>query len=197
MRSDISRIIKRVPFNILRIFLYRYLLGYRIGKNVKIGTSLIKCNEVDIGDDVVIGSNNSIVCHRLVIGKKSKIISGNRITGKPSFIMGEDSRIINNHKIDLWNDVEIGNATWLAGDSSQIWTHGSLTRKSGKDLSVKINNNIYVGSGCLIAPGVIISDDTLIGLGSVITRSILDENTLVMGNPAKVVKENIDWRENW
>jgi acetyltransferase-like isoleucine patch superfamily enzyme len=85
----------------------------------------------------------------------------------------------------------------LAGDGSQIWTHGSLDTAKGKQLSVKIKDNIYIGSSVLIASGVTIENDTLIGLGSVVTQDITHKNTLVVGNPAKSVKENINWRENW
>jgi acetyltransferase-like isoleucine patch superfamily enzyme len=88
VRNFYSKIISRLPGNNLRILLYRKLLGYTIGKGVRIGKTFIKCNEVDIGDNVVIGSNNVIVCDTLLIGKNSKIISGNKIIGKSSLMMG-------------------------------------------------------------------------------------------------------------
>ena len=85
----------------------------------------------------------------------------------------------------------------MAGIGSQIWTHGSLHTKTGKKLDVKLGNGIYIGSGCCIAPGVSIKDDCLIGLGSVITTSFDTENCLIAGNPAKLVKAEINWRKNW
>ncbi len=77
--------------------------------------------------------------------------------------------------MDLWNDISLGNNTWIAGRGSQFWTHGSIHTKLGnKYLSIILKDNIYVGSSCCFAPGVIIENANLIGLGSVITKSFLE-----------------------
>jgi len=194
----IAKIIKRIPFNVLRVFFYRRLLNYNIGHNVKIGRSLINCNTVIIGDNVIIRHNNSISCDLFSVGSNTKIHSGNTIVGKSSFSIGENSRIINDHFIDLWNNVNIGNNTWIAGRGSQFWTHGSIhTKKGTKNLGITIKDNVYISSNSSIAPGVTIEGDNLIGLGSVVSKSILLKRNIVTGNPAIVVKQNVDWRENW
>ena len=105
---------------------------------------------------------------------------------------------MNDHYIDVWNEVVIGNNSWLAGRNSQIWTHGSLHTKSGEsDLSVSIGNDVYIGSGCLIAPGVKIESLNLIGLGSVVAKSIKTGRNIIIGNPARIVKQDTDWRDAW
>lgn len=192
------KIIKRTPGNNLRIFLYKNLLKYNIGSNVKIGRSVINCKTVSIGDNVIIKDNNSISCDSFSVGSNTKIHSGNTIIGKSSFSIGENSRIINDHFMDLWNNISIGNNTWIAGRSSQFWTHGSIhTKKGTKDLGIKIKDNVYISSNTSIAPGVTIEDDNLIGLGSVVSKSILTKRNIYAGNPAIVLKQNIDWRVNW
>jgi acetyltransferase-like isoleucine patch superfamily enzyme len=197
-KSLYVRIIRRCPTNYVRILFYRKLLGYRIGENVKIGRCTINCNTVIIGDNVLIRDNNSISCDSLSVGSNTKIHSGNIIQGSSSFSMGNNSRIINEHFIDLWNDVKIGNNTWLAGKGSQLWTHGSIHTKTGlKNLSIHIMDDVYVGSGVKIAPGVLIKSINLIGLGSVVYQSVLTQKNIIVGNPATIVKEKIDWRENW
>lgn len=194
----IFKIIKRTPSNTLRVFLYKWLLKYNIGPNVKIGRSLINCNTVTLGDNVIIRHNNSISCDSFSVGSNTKIHSGNTIIGKSSFSIGENSRIINDHFIDLWNNINIGNNTWIAGRGSQFWTHGSIhTKKGTKDLGINIKDNVYISSNTSIAPGVTIENDNLIGLGSVVSKSILTKRNIVAGNPAIVVKQNVDWRENW
>jgi len=190
----IVKIIKRIPSNALRVFLYQRLLKYNIGSNVKIGRSLINCNTVILGDNVIIRHNNVISCNSFSVGSNTKIHSGNTIVGKSSFSIGENSRIINDHFIDLWNNVTIGNNTWIAGRGSQFWTHGSIhTKKGTKDLGISILDNVYIGSKTCLAPGVTIENDNLVGLGSVINKSILTNRNIVAGNPATVVKKNIDW----
>ena len=193
----ILKFISLIPINSLRIFLYRKVLGYNIGTGVVIKRSILKAKKVVIGNQVTILARNVISCNELHIGEGSSILERNRITGTTSFIMGKGSRVINDHFIDLSADVTFGNNTWLAGKSSQIWTHGSLHTKTGKDLSVTIGDHVYIGSGVLIAPGVKIAISNLIGLGSVVSTSFLTERTVIAGNPSKVVKEDVDWQKNW
>lgn len=182
----------------LKQFLYRKLLGYTIGKEVYIGRSFIKCEHVTIGDQVSIGNGNVIATNTLTIGDKTKILTGNRIIGKGQFCIGVNSRIIYDHYIDVWNNVTLGNHSWLAGKGTQIWSHGSLHTKSDKDLSVIIGDHVYVGSAVRIAPGLTIGGHTvLVGLGSVVTSSIEENEVVIAGNPATVVKSSIDWRTNW
>lgn len=186
------------PFNFVRVMIYRYFFNYEIGSNVKIGKSIIDVERARIEDHAVIRDNTRIYCKEIHIGSHTTIHSDNIIRGRSKFSIGNNSRIINDHTIDLWSDVTIGNHSWLAGRYSQIWTHGSIhTKTRTKDFSVTIGDYVYVGSNVLIAPGVSIGDVNLIGMGSVVTRSVNSSKSIIAGNPAVVVKENIDWRENW
>jgi len=198
IKRIILKVIKHFPSSSLRIFLMRHLFGYSIGKNVKIGKSIINCNNVKIGDNVVIASRNVFACKELNIGSNTAIHSGNTIFGMANFSIGENSRIINNHHFDVWNSIKIGNNSWIAGKYSQFWTHGSIHTKSGtKDLSIDIGDNVYVGSSCCFAPGVTVNSINLIALGSVISSNFMQSETIIAGNPAVIVKQNIDWRLNW
>ena len=197
MRRIFSLVIPRIPLNFIRIYLYKVALGYKIGERVKIKGSIINFKTVEIGNDVTILSGNVLIGSRLKIGPHSSILEKNRIVGTSYFEMGENSRIINEHLIDTTNPVVIGNNSWLAGKSSQIWTHGSLSTKLGKDLSVRVGNNVYISSDVNIAPGTKIPDNTLVGLGSVVHGAFDVENTVIAGNPGKIVKKNVDWRKDW
>lgn len=53
---------------------------------------------------------------------------------------------------------------------------------------IKIGNNVWIGGGCSILPGVTIGDNTVIGAGSVVTKDI-PANVLAVGNPCKVIRE--------
>lgn len=197
-KSILLRVIKYIPVNSFRIFLLKKIFNYSIGSNVEIGKTIINCNKVTIGDNVNIANNNVIVCNELAIGNNTSIHSGNIIRGSANFSIGNNSRIINNHHFDLWNNIQIGDNTWIAGKNSQFWTHGSIhTKTKTKNLSIVIKNNVYIGSVCSFAPGVLIESGNLIGLGSVVTSSFLESETIIAGNPALVVKHNIDWRINW
>ena len=54
-------------------------------------------------------------------------------------------------------------------------------------LPITIGNDVWIGGGVIVLPGVTIGDNCVIGAGSVVTRSI-PSNSLVVGNPCQVVK---------
>ncbi len=57
-----------------------------------------------------------------------------------------------------------------------------------KTAPVTIGNNVWIGGGSIILPGVTIGDNVTIGAGSVVAKSI-PGNVLAYGNPCKVVRE--------
>ena len=55
---------------------------------------------------------------------------------------------------------------------------------------VIIGNNVWIGGGAIICPGVTIGDRCVIGAGSVVTKDIPDDRVAV-GNPARVVRKQV------
>lgn len=53
---------------------------------------------------------------------------------------------------------------------------------------VTLGNNVWIGGGSIILPGVTIGDNTTIGAGSVVTKDI-PANCLAVGNPCRVVRQ--------
>ena len=52
---------------------------------------------------------------------------------------------------------------------------------------IMVGNNVWIGAGVSVLPGVTIGDNCVIGAGSVVNRDI-PSNTLAAGNPCKVIK---------
>lgn len=66
------------------------------------------------------------------------------------------------------------------------------TRNSGLEFGnpITIGDNVWIGGGAIVFPGVTIGDNVVVSGGSVVTKSV-PNNTLVGGNPAVVLKENL------
>lgn len=63
-------------------------------------------------------------------------------------------------------------------------------RNSGSEYAfpITIGNNVWVGGGVIINPGVTIGDNVVIGAGSVVTKDI-PANNIAVGNPCRVLRK--------
>lgn len=52
---------------------------------------------------------------------------------------------------------------------------------------VVIGNNVWIASGSIILPGISIGNGAIVGAGSIVTKNV-PENTIVAGNPARIIK---------
>ncbi len=55
-------------------------------------------------------------------------------------------------------------------------------------LPITVGDNVWLGGGVIVCPGVTIGDNSVVGAGSVVTRDI-PANTVAVGNPARVIRE--------
>lgn len=82
----------------------------------------------------------------------------------------------------------------MFGPAVQIYagTHplSAAVRKAGLEFGkpVEIGDDVWVGGGTTICPGVRIGARTVIGAGSVVTKGIPD-GVLAAGNPCRVIRE--------
>jgi len=87
--------------------------------------------------------------------------------------------------------VTIGSFTQM-GSGVQILTplhpmDAAMRRITEFGAPISIGEDVWIGSGALILPGVTIGDRTVIGAGSVVTRSI-PSDVFAAGNPCRVIK---------
>lgn len=92
--------------------------------------------------------------------------------------------------IDPWHcyHITIGDNVVLA-PRVHVLAHDSSTGLfigKTRAANVTIGNNVFVGAGTIILPGVHVGNGVIIGAGSVVTKDIPD-NSVAVGNPAKVI----------
>lgn len=109
--------------------------------------------------------------------------------------VGDDCRLLGMRRSNYGAEpflVKIGNHVSLTA-CQFVTRDGSLWvfRESDPTLEIfapiVIGNNVFIGHGCTIMPGVIIGDNCIVGAGSLVTRSVAP-NTVVAGVPAKPIR---------
>lgn len=79
-------------------------------------------------------------------------------------------------------------------------SHSIINKNTGKrinpSLSVKLGNHVWIGHRVSILKGVEIGNDCIVGGGSILTRAFLQDNVILAGTPAKIIKKNISWDIN-
>lgn len=88
--------------------------------------------------------------------------------------------------ITIGDYAEIGDRCILSAH-----TRGSLTTRQAYPRTtapIKIGRGVSVNPGCIITQGVEIGENSIIGIGSVVSRDI-SPNSLALGYPARVVKK--------
>lgn len=150
--------------------------------------------------------------------KKENVIIGNeswpmgviRVSHNGVFIMHEHSRIAPSSEIQCVDRIEIGAYSTMAGNTiitdnnshpiNPEWRrkmrltpegHDMRTWKYSDHAPIIIGENVWIGINVRICKGVTIGDNSIIGANSVVTKSI-PANCIAAGNPAKVVKTDID-----
>jgi maltose O-acetyltransferase len=90
-------------------------------------------------------------------------------------------------KIVIGDDCQIGPNVQLLTPTHPI--DPELRREKWEAASpITIGNNVWLGGGVIVLPGVTIGDNSVVGAGSVVTRNI-PSNVVAVGNPARVLKQ--------
>ena len=191
-----------VPLNLIRIFLYRVLLGYDIDYQSRVGMfSYLHLGSCQMRG-ARIGSFNMIRAKRLIMAPGSFIYRFNRIQDVNVFSLGKESLIrsrnsfiatapgstpfkhlenfrtgsrcliTNGHFFDLSDEIRLGDNVTFGGLGSQVWTHGVSVDRVRMQAPVELESHIYLGSRSLIVQGVHIGERVVVGAGTVVSKSL-------------------------
>lgn len=142
------------------------LLGGR-GKNLWITAPFF----VDYGNNIYFGNNCEVNMNCI-------FLDCNRI------VIGDNALIAPN--VQILTAFHPTNAKDRFGEKKE---DGSFDFCKTRTAPVVIGNDVWIGAGAIIMPGVTIGDNVVIGAGSVVTKDI-PSDTVAYGNPCRIVREN-------
>lgn len=177
------------------------ILKSKIGTNFTI-TFFGKNNIVEIGERcsltntqiLISGDNNHLIIEDTArfMGPCKIVMEGN------STVLFKKNCGIRGVEICAKNgNIEIGELT-MTSYGIVIRNHDShkVLDLDGKVLNhpknVKIGSHVWIGQNASILKGVEIGNDCIIGFGSVVTKGC-PNNSILAGNPARIVKQGITW----
>ena len=102
---------------------------------------------------------------------------GNNVSINPYF------RCMSAGNIYIEDYAQIAMNVSLITNNHDFYDRAILTVKD-----IRIKKNAWIGAGAIILPGVTIGENAIVGAGSVVTHDVPD-NTVVVGNPAKPIRE--------
>lgn len=110
--------------------------------------------------------------------------------GDKSYIAG-DSKIYSNKSINIGSNCAL---SWgMTIIDTDFYKAIDTTAKNNIICeSINIGNHVWIGCNVTILKGVNIGDNSIIAAGSIVNKDI-PKNCLVGGNPAKIIKKDINW----
>lgn len=88
--------------------------------------------------------------------------------------------------IEIGNHVAIAGGTEFLTHDGAIWCLREEIENADIFGKIKIGNNVFIGNNCTILPNTVVGDNCIIGAGSIV-RGQFPENSVIIGNPAKVI----------
>lgn len=156
-----------------RVYIYNGDLGkIHIGEDVRL-------NSADWANPI--GSGNHIWIQ--MVGKEASLSIGNG-TGISNVAITCASNV------EIGNDVLIGSGTRIYDTDfhSVNWNIRKNERGGVKCAPIKIEDDVFIGAGCIVLKGVTIGKGSVIGAGSVVTKMV-PAGQVWAGNPARYIRD--------
>lgn len=126
--------------------------------------------------------------YNLRYGAYIEIVNGGKLTiGQGAANVG--LTIMCAKEVKIGNGVRIGrNVSIRDWNGPHVIVNDTYTNHA----PVNIGDNVWLSTGCTIMPGVTIGEGSVVGAGAIVTKNV-PPKSLVVGSPARIVKQNIEW----
>lgn len=164
-------------------------------------------NTVDIGEKAVLAGVQIWIKgdgHRLEIGPRCKFRGGGSLWFEDqacSIRIGEGSTFESAGLavLEPGSSLTIGHDCMFSYDIDVRTSdsHSIIDANTGERLNaardITIGNHVWVGAHTIVLKGAVISDNSVVVAGAVVTRQFEESGVVIGGSPAKVVKSGITW----
>jgi maltose O-acetyltransferase len=107
--------------------------------------------------------------------------------GANSFL-NYDAILLDCAPITIGDNVSIGPRVQLLTAQHPVDDHDARREAWESASPIAIGDNVWLGAGVIVCPGVSIGDNSVVGAGSVVTKDV-PSHVLAAGNPCRVIRE--------
>lgn len=162
----------------IRLKLFEYHRNTKGKKGLVIRYILLKTLAKHVGNNVSIHSDVYIL-------NPESIFIGDNVSIHPMcYIQGKG-------KIKIGNDVSIAHGVTILSENHIFSDINTPIKDQGIDYKMtEIESNVWIGAKASVLSGVTIKSGSIVGAGSIVTKSI-DNNSIVAGVPAQLIKKRV------
>lgn len=102
-----------------------------------------------------------------------------------------NTRVIIMHKLTIGNHCVI---SWDCQFLDEDFHHVDYMNKKLQENQITIGNHVWIGCGAKIYKGSFIADGCIVASDSIIKGKFYKKNTMIAGNPARIIKEEVEWK---
>jgi acetyltransferase-like isoleucine patch superfamily enzyme len=155
---------------------------------------IVNHHRISIGDDVMINDRvwMSVVEHYRGQDFEPSLTIGDRTK------LGRDNYIACVGRVEIGNDV-LGGVRVLIADTYHEYQDPDTAiayQPMAEPQPVRIGDGVLLNVNVAILPGVTVGERSYIGAGAVVTRDV-PPNSVVVGNPARVIRRYDHERSEW
>jgi maltose O-acetyltransferase len=99
-----------------------------------------------------------------------------------------DAILMDDARITIGDDVSIGPRAQLLTALHPMTDHELRRARWERTAPIIIGDNVWLGAGVIVCPGVTIGHDSVIGAGSIVTKDV-PAYAFAAGNPCRVIRE--------
>lgn len=119
----------------------------------------------------------------------SKISIGDNVVIRPGSMLFADGRETNKGRIFIEDGVLIGSGVHIYVSNHKFGKPDTPVIEQGHFAAVDttLKKGSWIGANSILLPGITVGINSIVGAGSIVTKNVPD-NTVVAGNPAKIIK---------
>lgn len=170
----------------------------KVTEKIKLTIYLYLQNSLNLFPDFIVGNRLRRLFYKIHLkkmGKNVTVSSNVHIEAPFNILIGNNCSfnkgcwISGGGGLIIQDDVIIGPKVIIHSANHNYDNPNSLIREQGHTFKqVMICNNVWVGAGAIILPGVTINPNSIVGAGAVVTKDV-PSNCIVGGSPARIIKK--------